>query len=92
MQCSYNGHMDVGIREAKSNLSKLVESALQGEEVFLTRRGARVLQLIATPKRQATNRGRGDWEHTVKLYSGWDSAEADREIEHTFEALHEANS
>lgn len=81
--------MDVGIREAKSNLSKLVECALQGEEVFLTRRGERVLQLTATPRRKAENRGRGDWKHKVKLYPGWDSAEADREIENAFEAMHE---
>jgi prevent-host-death family protein len=84
--------MEVGIREAKNNLSKLVESALAGEEIFLTNRGERVLQLVPTPKSKSANRGRGDWKNRANLYPGWDSAEADREIENTFEELREAKS
>ncbi len=38
--------MDVGIYEAKSKLSQLVEKALSGEEVILTRRGRPVAKII----------------------------------------------
>lgn len=38
--------MDVGIYEAKSKLSQLVEKALSGEEVILTRRGRPVAKIV----------------------------------------------
>lgn len=47
--------MDVGIYEAKSKLSQLVEKALSGEEVILTRRGrpvARIVRMTPSGKRE----------------------------------------
>ena len=43
----------VGMHEAKTNLSKLVEQALAGEDVVITRRGKAVVRLapIETPKK-----------------------------------------
>lgn len=38
--------MDVGIYEAKSKLSQLVEKVLSGEEVILTRRGRPVAKIV----------------------------------------------
>ena len=38
--------MDVGIYEAKSKLSRLVEKAEAGEEVVLTRRGRPVAKIV----------------------------------------------
>lgn len=38
--------MDVGIYEAKSRLSQLVEKAEAGEEVILTRRGRPVAKIV----------------------------------------------
>lgn len=38
--------MDVGICEAKSKLSRLVEKAEAGEEVILTRRGRAVAKIV----------------------------------------------
>ena len=38
--------MDVGIYEAKSKLSQLVEKAEAGEEVILTRRGRPVAKIV----------------------------------------------
>ena len=38
--------MDVGIYEAKSKLSRLVEKAEAGEEVILTRRGRPVAKIV----------------------------------------------
>ena len=77
--------METGIREAKNTLSKLVQSVLDGDEVFLTNRGERVVQLIAAPKPPSTRRGRGLWKGKVNLYPGWDSPEADKAIERMFE-------
>jgi antitoxin (DNA-binding transcriptional repressor) of toxin-antitoxin stability system len=84
--------MDVGIRDAKNNLSKLVEAVLDGEEVFLTNRGARVAQLVRTPKATPRGRGRGSWKGKIHLYPGWDSRGEDKRIEGMFEALREADS
>ncbi|MDA8108780.1 MAG: type II toxin-antitoxin system prevent-host-death family antitoxin [Betaproteobacteria bacterium] len=39
--------MDIGIYEAKSKLSRLVEKAEAGEEVVLTRRGRPVAKIVA---------------------------------------------
>ncbi len=85
--CSYNQEMEVGIRSAKNNLSKLVEAVLEGEEVFLTNRGARVAQLVRTPQATQKGRGRGAWKGKINLYPGWDSREEDKRIEDMFEAL-----
>jgi len=76
--------METGIREAKNNLSKLVEAAMEGEEVFLTNRGRRVVQLVATPS-QSPGLGRGFLKHRAHLYPGWDSVDEDKKIEDAFE-------
>jgi prevent-host-death family protein len=84
--------MEVGIRDAKNNLSKLVKAVLDGEEVFLTNRGARVVQLIRAPKAIPQGRRRGYWNGKVHLYAGWDSRDEDKRIEDMFETLREAGS
>ncbi len=88
--CSYNVNMEVGIRDAKTKLSKLVEAVLDGQEVFLTNRGARVVQLVRTPKAPPQGRGRGAWKGKIHLYDGWDSRDEDKRIEEMFQTLHEA--
>ena len=80
--------MEVGIRDAKNNLSKLVEAVLDGEEVFLTNRGERVVQLVPTPKPIPPGRGRGLWKGKIHFYAGWDSPKEDAKIAEMFEALH----
>jgi prevent-host-death family protein len=81
--------METGIREAKNNLSKLVQAVLEGEEVFLTNRGERVVQLVAAPKPKSANRGKGFGKGKLNLYPGWDSPEEDKKIEDLFEVLRE---
>lgn len=76
--------MEIGIKEAKNTLSKLVDAALDGEEVFLTNRGSRLIQLVPAPKPADPNRGRGGWKDKVVLYAGWDSREEDKRIEDLF--------
>lgn len=81
--------MDAGIKDAKNNLSKLIEAVLDGEEVFLTNRGERVVQLVPAPTISSRGRGRGAWKGKVNLYPGWDSFAEDKKIEGMFEALSE---
>lgn len=85
--------MDVGIREAKNNLSKLIDALSYGEEVFLTRRGQRVAKLVpAPPKQRDPNRGRGGLAGKINFYPGWDSWEEDKKIEDMFECLREEDA
>ena len=84
--------MEIGIKDAKSNLSKLVDAAMDGEEVFLTNRGARMIQLVPAPKADDPNRGRGAWKDKAVLYTGWDSREEDLRIQGLFESASAAGA
>jgi prevent-host-death family protein len=44
--------MDIGVFEAKSRLSELLERVERGEEIVITRRGRRIARLSALSKRQ----------------------------------------
>ena len=52
--------MKVGVYEAKSKLSQMIEKALEGEEVIITRNGEDTVKLIPVPKK-------GDW---IGMYEG----------------------
>ena len=77
--------MNTGIKEAKDNLSKLVDATLAGEEVFLTNRGDRVAQIIPVRKTISLEHGRGFLKGKINLYPGWDSEAEDLKIERMFE-------
>jgi prevent-host-death family protein len=52
----------VGVHEAKTHLSRLLDDVLAGEEVVITRRGERVASLVpidtGSSRRFGTDRGR----------------------------------
>jgi prevent-host-death family protein len=52
----------VGVHEAKTHLSRLLEEVAAGEDVVITRRGEAVASLVpvrsATPRRLGIDRGR----------------------------------
>lgn len=50
--------MDIGIYEAKSRLSQLVEKAEAGEEVVLTRRGRPVAKIVNVAPARKRDRAR----------------------------------
>ena len=64
--------MQVGIREAKSDLSKLIEAALGGLDVVITKRGKPVVRLVPEARRNDGRKGRGCLED-INLSQGWDS-------------------
>lgn len=71
--------MQVNMLEAKTNLSKLVEAALRGEEVVIANRGKPVVRLVkadAPPKRK---------------WGAWEGLITDEQIEHAFSPEVDAN-
>ena len=91
-KCSYNKKMEVGIREAKNNLSKLIETVRLGEKVYLTSRGERVAELVPPPSGKNWRDAIGMFKDKINLYPGWDSPEEDKRIEEMFEVLRESGN
>jgi prevent-host-death family protein len=76
--------MQVGIREAKSDLSKLIEAALGGLDVVITKRGKPLVRLVPEGRPNDGRKGRGCLKD-INLPQGWDSAELDEEIANQFD-------
>jgi prevent-host-death family protein len=63
--------MNVGMHEAKTHLSQLVERALEGEEVILTRRGKPAVRLV--PEREGGFASlKGVWAGRVHIADDFD--------------------
>ena len=73
--------MKVGIRQAKAQLSRLIESALMGEEVTIARAGHPVVRLIPIQKPKPVL---GSARGTIQFQPGWDDPLTDKEIEELF--------
>ena len=71
--------MQVNMHEAKTQLSKLVQAVLDGEEVILARNGEAVVQITkytpVKPKRKP-----GSLKGKIWLADDWDSPETNRMI------------
>lgn len=71
--------MQVNMHEAKTQLSKLVQAVLDGEQVILARNGAPVVQITkynpVKPKRKP-----GSLKGKIWLADDWDSPETNRVI------------
>lgn len=67
----------IGMHEAKTQLSKLVERAEAGEEIVITRRGEPAARLV--PARQGAGFGSlaGAWQGQVKIGDDFDELPAD---------------
>ena len=76
--------MVIGIKEAKNDLSKLIEAVIAGEEVLITKRGQVIARLVAEIPATALQRGRGCLKD-VAFPPGWDSRELDDEIARSFD-------
>jgi prevent-host-death family protein len=62
----------VGMHEAKTNLSKLVERALDGEEIVLTRRGEPAVRLVPERGGGGFASLAGVWEGRVRIGEDFD--------------------
>jgi prevent-host-death family protein len=59
------------IHEAKSQLSKLVERALEGEEVIIARAGRPVVRLVPVRDNESPRKG-GQWKGKVRIADDFD--------------------
>lgn len=64
------------IHEAKSQLSRLIERALQGEEVVIARAGAPVVRLVPIKVDSSPRQG-GQWKGRVRIADDFDNLPED---------------
>jgi prevent-host-death family protein len=80
--------MEIGIKAAKTDLSRLIKAAMSGEKVVITNRGEPLVRLVPeAPKPKDPRRGFGSLKGVLNLPPGWDSPEADKEVLDMFEGL-----
>ncbi|CAN5826462.1 type II toxin-antitoxin system Phd/YefM family antitoxin [soil metagenome] len=75
--------MQVNMHEAKTQLSRLVDRALAGEEIVIARNGKPVARLVAAEE-EPKQRILGGWKGKFWLADDWDSDETNKEIERRF--------
>lgn len=63
---------EVGMHEAKTKLSQLVERAEAGEDIVITRNGEPVARLVALPKTASLSSVRGVWRGRVRIAEDFD--------------------
>jgi prevent-host-death family protein len=81
--------MNVGVRQAKTELTKLINAAIAGETVIITNHGKPLVRLVPEKTKPAKNRGYGCLKGILELPPGWDSPEADAEFEDLFDHVRE---
>ena len=70
--------MEIGIKQAKNDLSQLIERAQSGERVFVTKRGSPVIELVPVRSRRKTPaalRGYGMFRDLIRLPPDWNTQE-----------------
>jgi prevent-host-death family protein len=67
----------IGMHEAKTHLSQLVERALEGEEIVLTRRGKPAVRLIPALGGGGFASLAGAWQGRVRIAEDFDELPAD---------------
>lgn len=68
----------VNMHEAKTELSRLVERALVGEDVVIARAGVPVVRLV--PVAQQGQRKLGQWRGKVQMAPDFDAALSEQEL------------
>jgi prevent-host-death family protein len=66
------GMTQVGMHEAKTKLSQLVERAEAGEDIVIARNGTPVARLVALPRTATLRSVRGAWRGRVRLEDDFD--------------------
>jgi prevent-host-death family protein len=75
--------MHFNIHQAKTNLSRLIERALSGEEVVIAKAGSPVVKLVPVPKNGGKKR-LGSAKGIGKLKKGWEAPLTDKEMSKWF--------
>ena len=71
--------MQFNMLEAKSQLSKLVQAALEGEDVIIANKGVPVVRLVRIGAQEFA-RMPGAWAGLTKAVAGWDAPETNATI------------
>ena len=71
--------MQCNMLDAKNQLSKLVQAAVNGEDVVIANNGVPVVRLVKIGKPAATRKP-GAWSALPKASRTWDSAASNAEI------------
>ncbi len=75
--------MEINIHDAKTNLSKLIQKAENGEEVIIARAGKPAVKLVPVPARPR-RRIIGSAKGKVWISDDFNSPETNKEIEDLF--------
>jgi prevent-host-death family protein len=67
----------VGMHEAKTKLSQLVQRAEAGEEIVIARRGKPVARLVPVSEAASLASVRGVWKHKVRIAEDFDELPGD---------------
>jgi prevent-host-death family protein len=67
----------VGMHEAKTKLSQLVERATAGEDIVIARNGTPVARLVPIPRAPALGSARGAWRGQVHIAEDFDELPED---------------
>jgi prevent-host-death family protein len=79
------GMETINIHAAKTNLSKLIERAIKGEDIVISRNGEPLVHLTPYKKEQAPPPRRFGGQWTGKIWYAPDYDQADAEIQKMFE-------
>jgi prevent-host-death family protein len=71
--------MKVNMLEAKSQLSKLVKAAVEGQEVIIASNGVPMVKLVKIEPRKIARKP-GAWRGLPPAAEDWDSPEFNRQI------------
>jgi prevent-host-death family protein len=77
--------MVVGVRQAKTELTKLIEAAMEGETIVITNHGKPLVRLVPEGSTPSKNRGYGCLKGAFEIPDNWDQMDA--EVEGMFEHI-----
>ena len=82
-------NMEVGVRQAKAEMSKLIEAVLNGQRVVITNHGRALVELVPVrPEPKDSSRAYGSMKGILaKLPPDWDSPQAKSKVTALFETL-----
>ena len=86
MWCYYE-EVDIGVKQAKTDLTKLIHAAMEGEVVVITNHGKPLVRLVPEGPTAGRNKGYGSLKGAFEIPENW--AELDAEVETMFEHLQE---
>jgi prevent-host-death family protein len=79
--------VNIGVRQAKTELTKLISAAMEGETVVITNHGKPLVRLVPEGATPSKHRGYGCLKGAFEMPENWDQSDA--EVEGLFEHIHD---